>query len=299
MFEIMLSDKRSASTRHAYAKDLRDFFRTIAQTEPTPEMVNYFLQLSQQEAVTLVLRYKGMLLEKGLAESTINRRLSAIKSLVRLARSAGQCNFSLEEVKGEKAKVYRDTTGVSPKLMKQVFAQIDRKTLAGSRDYAIMRLLWDNALRREEIASTNVGSYNADSSTLKIIGKGKRLAVETIDLSAMTRDAIFDWLWARKELKFDAPLFISLDPVKKGSRITGAGIYWIVDQYFKAAGVKKKMSPHRIRHSSITAALDATNGNIRKVQKLSRHSSVDTLLIYDDNRLHDQLEMSDLLSDMI
>jgi integrase len=44
------------------------------------------------------------------------------------------------------------------------------------------------------------------------------------------------------------------------------------------------MSPHRIRHSAITAALDATDGNVRKVQKLSRHRQLDTLMIYDDNR---------------
>ncbi|MBD2207618.1 hypothetical protein H6G33_35395 [Calothrix sp. FACHB-1219] len=59
------------------------------------------------------------------------------------------------------------------------------------------------------------------------------------------------------------------------------------------------MSPHRIRHSAITAALDATDGNLRKVQKLSRHAKIDTLLIYDDNRSNDQQELSDLLGDMV
>jgi integrase/recombinase XerC len=59
------------------------------------------------------------------------------------------------------------------------------------------------------------------------------------------------------------------------------------------------MSPHRIRHSAITAALDATDGNVRKVQKLSRHKQIDTLMIYDDNRQRVQGELTGLLSDLV
>ncbi|NER93796.1 MAG: tyrosine-type recombinase/integrase [Symploca sp. SIO1B1] len=295
----LLSDKRSPNTRHAYAKDLKDFFRTIADSEATPEMVTYFLQLERTDAVTLVLRYKAMLIERGLKEATINRRLSAIKSLVKLARSAGKCDYTLEEVKGEKVQVYRDTAGISRELYRKVLALPDRVELKGKRDYALLRLLWDNALRRGEIAKANIGDFDAEAKTLKIRGKGKGTVFEVIDLSLTTTEAIRDWLLARRELNTSAPLFISVDPVKKGNRITGAGIYWIVQQYCRAAGVSKQMSPHRIRHSSITAALDATNGNVRKVQKLSRHAQIDTLMVYDDNRSKDQLEISTLLADMV
>jgi integrase/recombinase XerC len=73
----------------------------------------------------------------------------------------------------------------------------------------------------------------------------------------------------------------------------------MVDAVAKAAGINKKLSPHRIRHSGITAALDATGGDVRKVQKLSRHANLNTLMIYDDNRLNVQGEISDLLADMV
>jgi integrase/recombinase XerC len=61
----------------------------------------------------------------------------------------------------------------------------------------------------------------------------------------------------------------------------------------------KKLSPHRLRHSSITAALDATGGDVRKVQKLSRHADLNTLMIYDDNRRDEQGELSDILADLV
>jgi integrase/recombinase XerC len=58
------------------------------------------------------------------------------------------------------------------------------------------------------------------------------------------------------------------------------------------------MSPYRIRHSAITAGLDATAGDVRKVQKLSRHRNLNTLMIYDDNRSRDQEDVTEMLDFM-
>lgn len=295
----LLAAKRSPKTRHAYAKDLADFFRTIADSEPTPEMVGYFLRLEQPEAVALVSQYKAKLIERGLSEATVNRRLSAIKALVRFGRQLGKCHFTLEEVKSEKVKKYRDTTGISRAHYHKLLSQIDCTSLKGVRDYALLRLLWDNALRRGEVETANIADFDSTAKTLRILGKGRGTAMEIISLANSTVDAICAWLSLRNDWNHKAPLFIALDPAHKGHRLTGSAMYWIVDRYCKQAGIKKQMSPHRIRHSSITAALDATDGNVRKVQKLSRHSQIETLLVYDDNRHNDQLEISEILSQMV
>ncbi len=295
----LLASKRSVRTRHAYSKDLSDFFQTMAGSESTPEMVGYFLRLEQVEAVALVSQYKGKLIERGLKEATINRRLSAIKALVRYARQLGKCHFTLEEVKNEKVKKYRDTTGITQSNYHKLLREIDLSTLKGVRDYALLRLLWDNALRRGEVESANIGDFDANVKTLRILGKGRGSEKEIISLANSTVNALCNWLSQRNEWDYQAPLFIALDSAHRGHRLTGSAIYWIVDRYCKQAGIKKQMSPHRIRHSSITAALDATDGNVRKVQKLSRHSQIETLLVYDDNRHNDQLEISEILSQMV
>ena len=59
------------------------------------------------------------------------------------------------------------------------------------------------------------------------------------------------------------------------------------------------MSPHRIRHSSITEALNLTNGDVSKVQKLSRHSNLNTLMIYDNNRACLESEVTAMLDDLV
>ena len=65
------------------------------------------------------------------------------------------------------------------------------------------------------------------------------------------------------------------------------------------AGIEKVISPHRIRHLSITTALDKTDGNVRKVQKLSRHAKFETLMIYDDNRTNAQKEITEVLDGLV
>ena len=87
-----------------------------------------------------------------------------------MGRKLGLCNFTLEDVKGERVEKYRDTTGISPQDYAKVLGLVDRDTLKGKRDYAILRLLWDNALRRSEVCNLNVGDFNAQESTLLILG---------------------------------------------------------------------------------------------------------------------------------
>lgn len=295
----LLADKRSANTRRAYMKDLNDFFKVIANSEPSRDLVLEFLHLEQTSAVQLVLSYKAKLIERELKEATINRRLAAIKSLAAMGRKIGVCSYTLSDVKGEKTKPYRDTSGVDKETFMRVLSIPDLATIKGIRDYALLKLLWVSALRRGEISLTNINDFDLESRTLSILGKGKGTERDVVSLPPSTATSISEWLIARGTNPPDAPLFIAVDNANYGRRLSGNGIYSIVERLFKKAGIAKKMSPHRIRHSSITAALDATNGNIRKVQKLSRHANINTLMTYDDNRTNYQEEMSQLLDDLV
>lgn len=309
----LLADKRSPETRRAYAKDLKDFFNAIASSDPSPTLIRQFLELERFTAISLVLQYKAQMIDRGLKEATVNRRLAAVKSLCKYAQRIGKCNWSLEEVEGERIKQYRDTTGVDTEAYKKILAIPDRTTIKGKRDYAILRLLWENVLRRGEIAKANVEDFDPESKTLAILGKGRGTQKEIVSLSAPAVEAIVLWLSIRKDVvpreprhpvvrgthSQSDPLFTALDNAHKGHRLTGNAIYDLVKDYSAAAGIKKRMSPHRVRHSGITAALDATGGNVRQVQKLSRHSKLDVILIYDDSRQSLQKEVTNTLSNLI
>lgn len=299
LLAALLADKRSHNTKLVYAKDLRDFFLAIAQQPPTQQSVAQFLQLGKFEAIATVLRYKAELIERGLAEATINRRIAAVKSLVNYARNIGKCDWSLQDVQGEKVKPYRDTSGVDLEAYRRVLAVPDRQTLKGKRDYALLRLLWENALRRSEVVRTNVADFSVEERSLLIYGKGQGTQKEAVSLSQPTVAALVEWLGARSRVQKESPLFIALDRAYSGQRLTGTGLYKLVQFYCQTAGIQKPMSPHRIRHSGITQALEATNGDVRAVQKLSRHSKLETLMIYDDARTNAQQQVTDLLATML
>lgn len=306
--DLLLREKRSPNTRREYKKDINKFFQAVANEQPNRDLVWEFLHLEQQKAVQLVLNYKAQLIEKGLAEATVNRRLAAIKALTAQGRKIGVCNFTLEDIKREKTKAYRDTSGVDKDAFIRVLSIPDtlreiiysqRSQIKAIRDYALLRLLWGNALRRGEISQTNISDFDAHKQTLSILGKGQGSQKQIISLSSQTTIAISEWLVARGKAAPESPLFTAVDNAHCGQRLRGNGIYNIVAQLCKKAGISKKMSPHRIRHGSITAALDATDGNIRKVQKLSRHKDINTVMIYDDNRTNYQGEITQLLDDLI
>jgi integrase/recombinase XerC len=212
-----------------------------------------FLSLQQPEAVYTVLQYRQLLIEAKLAPSTINVRLSALKSFVDYARQVEQCSFNLADVACLKVENYGDTTGIAVAGFKQMLQIPDRSTIKGIRDYAILRLLWDNALRRNEICSLDVGDFDP-SGRLAILGKGKIQKCQ-IDLSPATTIAIAQWLAARGDYRQEDPLFTSLDRRSKGHRLDGSTIYRLVREFSASAGIDKVVSPHRIRHSAITAKI--------------------------------------------
>lgn len=289
--------KTSPATRRTYAQCLDDFFIRLAQVHASIEIVREFLSLSQFQATALVLKYQSLLVEAGLAPATINTRISAVKSLVNHARKLGRCEFSLADVKSVAAEVYRDTSGVNPEGIRAMLDTCDRSTVKGIRDYALIRLLWDNALRRGEVSAADVKDFDPVGRKLWIKGKGK-IQKAAISLHPVTVAAVREWLTTRGDVKPNDPLFICLDH-PNGTRLQGRGMHQMIDRRSKLAGITKQMSPHRVRHSAITAYLDASGGDVRSAQGLSRHKNLNTLTRYDDNRHQYQGKATDVLADLV
>ena len=161
LLQELIADRRSPNTRRTYTKALVDFFMQVANAAPTPELVGEFLQLDRYQAMTLVLKYRRILTDRGLAPSTINTRLAAIKSLVGYARKVGECHYDLADVEGVRV---RDLSGYfggeSDGVSGDDWGIRSRDRLKVCRDYAILRLLWDNALRRAELCQANVKDFD-------------------------------------------------------------------------------------------------------------------------------------------
>ena len=271
------------NTLKTYRQGLADFAEFIgAGTGPDnlERAAAALLAHGHGEANHLALAYRANMVERDLSANTINNRLAAVRSLVKLARTLGLIGWALD-VANVKAQPYRDTTGPGAAgyrlLLDYLGGRSDPKAL---RDRAIVRLLFERALRRNEVASLDLEHLDLDGGTIAILGKGNRER-ETLTLPEPTRRALADWVAVRGAEP--GPLFTNVDRARKGTgRLTGAGIWGIVGALGDATG--QRVRPHGLRHAGITKALDATGGDVRAVQRFSRHATVQTVLVYDDNR---------------
>lgn len=293
LWDEFLAIQFSSATRRSYAAGLKDFFRREFDTAVSPETIGTFLNLSEHEAIGQVLAYRGHLLEAGLSAATLNARLAALRSFVTHAAKRGLCAFRLNDIKSVKAQSYKDTRGISIDSFQQLIDVIDRSKPMGKRDYAMLRLLWDNALRRAEVCGLDRADFYPQEARLMLKGKGQ-LDKESIDLAPATVIAIVDWLDGMGESQSPA-LFVS----SRDARLSVDRLYQIVGKLAKVAGIDRVMSPHKIRHSSITALLDLNGGDVRSAQAHSRHKNLSTLIRYDDGRQQLQGKAARALADVV
>jgi integrase/recombinase XerC len=268
---------RNERTRRAYRQDVADFAAFCGAGSPE-EAARLLLAEGPGPANLLALNYRAHLRERGLSAATVNRRLAALRSLVKLGRTLGMVSWQLE-VEGLKAEPYRDTRGPGREGFRRLLNAIpDVDTPKGRRDRAVLRLLYDLGLRRAEVCGLDVGDYDRATGTIAVLGKG-RTQKAALTLPRPTAEALEAWLAVRPE--GGEALFVSLSRFRPGHRLTGNAVYELVRGLGKRAGLVTR--PHGLRHASITEALDM-GMDLRSVQRFSRHKNLATLQKYDDNR---------------
>jgi integrase/recombinase XerC len=273
---------RSANTRDAYARDLVHF-ASFAGTPSPAEALAHLLALPHGDANGALLAYRSHMAESGLTPATVNRRLSAVRSAVKLARTLGHTTWA-PEIDGLKLQSYRDTLGPGVDGTRAMLtAAREQDAIKAARDVALIRLMFDLGLRRGEIAGLDLADLDTAGRRLWIMGKG-RTQKEARTIPEQTLAALQAWLDVRGSIAptDEHAIFIGLAGPVLGKRITGRGLHHVIATLGKGVGIKTR--PHGLRHASITAALDANGGDVRAVQQHARHANPQTTMRYDDNR---------------
>jgi integrase/recombinase XerC len=282
LIKHFLADKGTL-TALAYKRDLHDF-RLQLRTPSAELAVEKLFGGSHPSAQRILGSYLAAMKRRGLSSSTINRRLSMLRSLGKRARVLGLIPWMLDahNVKSEKV---RDSKGPGLGNVVKMFRFLkalpaDKPVL---RDIAILRLCYDLALRRNEVCGVDVADIVP--SGLRVRRKGKT-SKQALELPDATRAALLDWLNVRGP--HGGPLFINFDQIhrtKTGKRLSGAAIYEIIRSRAQQAGVTVPVRPHGIRHTSITEAriVAAARGHgLDRLIDFSGHSDVKTLKHYLD-----------------
>jgi len=191
--------------------------------------------------------------------------------------------------KGMSKKHVRET--LTDNEIRRVLAMPDTETPTGARDAAILYVMAYTAVRTVEIHRADLADLKTRDGrlTLAVQGKGSREKDDFVIIPPDAEPVLQDWLAVRG--KKPGPLFTSASNRTKGARLSLSYLREMVMGYFKLAGVTGNKSTHSLRHTAITKMIRAGVPPV-KVMSVSRHASVDTLMIYvhDVDRMDDPAE---------
>lgn len=261
------------NSKATYRRSLKPFFEWV--------MINN-IEPNSREAI---LAYKSFLINENLSALTISNYLVAVRKFYEWLESMKICPNIARGIKGAKQSRSFKKDPLTVSQIKELLSSIDRSTLQGERDFAILNLLIRTGLRTIEVIRANVEDIrqNSGEAVLWIQGKGRDNKDEFVLLTVETLKSINEYLHARGKAEDKEPLFASLSDRNSNQRLTTRSISRIVKQHLINIGLDNdRLTAHSLRHTAITLSL-LGGASIQEAQALGRHSNINTTMVYSHN----------------
>jgi len=257
----------SQNTIHAYRRDMAKFGLFIAKRGIKPG------EISRGDIVDFL----ASLYRKGLDSRSVARHLVTVRHFFRFSLLEG---FVTEDpaINIESPKFRRSLPDfLSLEEVDRLLPQPDASNPPGLRDKAMIELLYSTGLRVSELCGLRVADLEVEAGCLRCIGKGNKERLVPVGRRALS--AIEEYLrTARPAILGEATspyLFINRN-ANKTNRIR----FWAaLGKYGRKAGLRKKLTPHMLRHSFATHLLDR-GADLRSVQMMLGHADISTTQIY-------------------
>lgn len=272
--EAMLADftayvDASRRTIETYAKGVRAFIGYV--------QANGIMAPAREH----VLAWRDSLRETYKA-TTVTTYLAGVRRFFSWTAMRGLWANIADGIKGVKlAKGFKKDCLTSGQT-RELLDAIDRSTVQGKRDYAMLALMVTTGLRDVEVSRACIEDIRqvGDGMVLFIQGKGRNEKAEYVKLSPPVEKAIRQWLVARGKFERTEPLFCSLSNFRAGNALTTRSISRVVKERLKTIGIDSdRITAHSLRHTAATINLLA-GGTLEETQQLLRHSSINTTMIY-------------------
>src|ERR671937_684078 len=221
--------------------------------------------------------YAASLSERGLARSTVARKLAAVGSLHDHLVRTGVAAQNPAELLASPRLGSRLPRVLRPD---QLAALLDRIPASGPlevRDRAMLELAYACGLRAEEIINLDLDDADFDSEALRVTGKGSKTRM--VPMGEPASRALERYLrTARPALatsRAERAMFLS----RRGRRLSPSDVRRRLTRWVREAAVAGHVSPHTLRHSFATHLLEG-GADLRSIQELLGHSSVSTTQVY-------------------
>jgi integrase/recombinase XerD len=253
----------SSNTFLAYQQDLRQFVSWCS---------NQDLELFTVKRTHIEL-FARWLEHRGAARATIGRRLSTVTGFYRYCAEEGFVDRNpAANVRRPRQRQESTMSGLD---RNELGAFLVQAGLSGARDHALACLLALNGLRVSEAIGTDVDDLGLERGhhTLRIVRKGGNTVI--VPMAPRTARMVYLAVGERVE----GAIFVT----DSGERMNRHQAARVVRRLARHAGIDKTISPHSLRHSFITAALDA-GVPLRDVQEAASHADPRTTMQYDRAR---------------
>ena len=168
-----------------------------------------------------------------------------------------------------------------------MIAQIDMSKPEGHRNRAIIEMLYGSGLRVSELTELRLSHIYRQEGYMRILGKGSKQRL--VPISPVADEQFGYWLQDRSQLNIK-PEYADIAFLNHyGRQLTRAMIFTIVKRLAEAAGIRKTISPHTLRHSFATHLLQ-NGADLRIIQQLLGHESIVTTEIYTHVNIQDLRE---------
>ncbi len=219
----------------------------------------------------------GELVRRGLSPRSQARALSAIRSLHRLLFAEKLTPLDPADELDAPRPGRRLPELLSHDEIAGLLAAPDPRSAAGLRDRAMLELLYATGLRVSELVSLGLNDVNLETRVLKARGKGDKERI--VPVGAPAAEAVKAYLAAARERLLRGRRSKDLFVTPRGGRMTRQGFAKLLGRYARAAGIRRRISPHKLRHSFATHLLEG-GADLRAVQEMLGHADVSTTQIY-------------------
>lgn len=256
----------SPNTAGAYRNDLRQFLGFLRDRK----IDSWFLEPETLHG------FQVWLLERRYADTTLARKIAAVRSFLNFLRLDGVIDRDLAPHLDSPTVGKYLPHAISEQQVEDLLAMPKGDSPIGLRDLSMLRILWATGMRVSELAALDIGSVDLQTDMVRCIGKGGKERAIPFGLGA--RGSLVRYLDDGRPYlcrrSNEAALYLN----HHGERLTRQGFWLILKAYAKAAGIDD-ISPHTLRHSFATHLLN-NNADLRVVQELLGHSNISTTQIY-------------------
>lgn len=275
---LSLEKKYSPKTITAYKSDLNSF-KSFNK--------NKFNQKKIKDVVyTQIRSWIISLVENGVSNSTINRKISSLNSYYKFLIKVGSINKNpLIQHKALKTKSIIQLPFSELEVSSVLNENNFKKSFDGLRDYLILEMLYTTGIRRQELIDLKIENIDFFNRRVKVLGKRNR--ERYIPLIESTTKLIKSYIEIRKNIKSSKSnsfLFLT----SKGKKIYENLVYRVTKKYFSDYSSKHKKSPHILRHSFATHLLN-NGADLNSVKELLGHTSLAATQVY-TNRSIDEIK---------